>query len=138
MGLISRVSSRTYRGEIMSKSLKELYFKQQKYRNHKIPKQEQPPPKKPKYPEDNNPQNLSPLSRSIALNQNKDNSPLSKQKEPLEVDSEDEIGPYLPAVYGCRSVEEFEITNKIEEGTFGVVYRAKEKKTKEMVALKKL
>jgi cell division cycle 2-like protein len=58
-------------------------------------------------------------------------------------DSEDEetknLPPYLPAVYGCRSVEEFEISNKVEEGTYGVVYRAREKHgKKEMVALKKL
>ncbi|CAA6663964.1 unnamed protein product [Spirodela intermedia] len=30
---------------------------------------------------------------------------------------------------GCRSVDEFERMNKIDEGTYGVVYRAKDKKT---------
>lgn len=30
---------------------------------------------------------------------------------------------------GCRSVEEFQCLNRIEEGTYGVVYRAKDKKT---------
>ncbi|XP_049376659.1 cyclin-dependent kinase G-2-like, partial [Solanum stenotomum] len=38
----------------------------------------------------------------------------------------------------CRSVEEFERLNKIGEGTYGVVYKAREKKTGEIVALKKL
>ncbi|KAH9622008.1 hypothetical protein KSS87_020066 [Heliosperma pusillum] len=39
---------------------------------------------------------------------------------------------------GCRSVDEFERLNKIDEGTYGVVYRAKDKKTEEIVALKKV
>jgi cell division cycle 2-like protein len=39
---------------------------------------------------------------------------------------------------GCRSVDEFERLNKINEGTYGVVYRARDKKTSEIVALKKV
>ncbi|OIW00630.1 hypothetical protein TanjilG_09111 [Lupinus angustifolius] len=39
---------------------------------------------------------------------------------------------------GCRSVDEFERLNKIDEGTYGVVYRARDKKTGETVALKKV
>ncbi|KAG6740470.1 hypothetical protein POTOM_055921 [Populus tomentosa] len=39
---------------------------------------------------------------------------------------------------GCRSVDEFERLNKIDEGTYGVVYRAREKKTGEIIALKKV
>jgi cell division cycle 2-like protein len=39
---------------------------------------------------------------------------------------------------GCRSVDEFERLNKINEGTYGVVFRAKDKKTGEIVALKKV
>nr|GLL32658.1 cyclin-dependent kinase G-2 isoform X1 [Ipomoea trifida] len=39
---------------------------------------------------------------------------------------------------GCRSVDEFERLNKIDEGTYGVVYRAKDNKTGEIVALKKV
>ncbi|PWA96393.1 Protein kinase, catalytic domain-containing protein [Artemisia annua] len=39
---------------------------------------------------------------------------------------------------GCRSVDEFERLNKIDEGTYGVVYRAKDRKTGEVVALKKV
>ena len=38
----------------------------------------------------------------------------------------------------CRSVEEFERLNRISEGTYGVVYRAKEKATDRIVALKKV
>ncbi|KAF3337939.1 cyclin-dependent kinase G-2-like isoform X2 [Carex littledalei] len=39
---------------------------------------------------------------------------------------------------GCRSVDEFERLNKINEGTYGVVYRARDKKSGEVVALKKV
>ncbi|KAJ4790532.1 Cyclin-dependent kinase 2 [Rhynchospora pubera] len=39
---------------------------------------------------------------------------------------------------GCRSVDEFERLNKINEGTYGVVYRARDKKTGGIVALKKV
>lgn len=38
----------------------------------------------------------------------------------------------------CRSVFEFERLQKINEGTYGVVYKAKEKKTGNIVALKKV
>ena len=39
---------------------------------------------------------------------------------------------YLPALMGCRNVEEnYDYLNKIEEGTYGVVHRAKDKKTGE-------
>ncbi|KAJ4712531.1 Kinase family protein [Melia azedarach] len=39
---------------------------------------------------------------------------------------------------GCRSVFEFERLNKINEGTYGIVYRARDKKTGKIVALKKV
>uniref|UniRef100_A0A915EGS0 cyclin-dependent kinase n=1 Tax=Ditylenchus dipsaci TaxID=166011 RepID=A0A915EGS0_9BILA len=45
---------------------------------------------------------------------------------------------YCPGISGCRHVEEYELLNKIEEGAYGVVYRAREKKTKKMMALKRL
>ncbi|XP_002159420.3 cyclin-dependent kinase 11B isoform X1 [Hydra vulgaris] len=45
---------------------------------------------------------------------------------------------YLPAIEGCRSVEEFTWLNRIEEGTYGVVYRARDRRTDEVVALKRL
>ncbi|CAI2738046.1 unnamed protein product, partial [Dicrocoelium dendriticum] len=45
---------------------------------------------------------------------------------------------YFPYIQGCRSVEEFECLNRIEEGTYGVVYRARDKKINEIVALKRL
>jgi len=45
---------------------------------------------------------------------------------------------YFPAIMGCRDVRDFQWLNKIEEGTYGVVYRAKDIRTNEIVALKRL
>lgn len=45
---------------------------------------------------------------------------------------------YYPGIYGCRSINEFKLLNRISEGTFGVVYRALERSTDEIVALKQL
>ncbi|XP_027334041.1 cyclin-dependent kinase G-2-like [Abrus precatorius] len=66
----------------------------------------------------------------------------------LDTDSEDDSRetPEPPAapqrvvnmLQGCRSVDEFERLNKINEGTYGIVFRAKDKKTGEIVALKKV
>ncbi|KAB7502472.1 putative serine/threonine-protein kinase clkA, partial [Armadillidium nasatum] len=50
----------------------------------------------------------------------------------------EKLPPYYPAIMGCRSVDEFECLNRIEEGTYGVVYRAREKSTNDIVALKRL
>jgi hypothetical protein len=53
--------------------------------------------------------------------------------EPVQVPEEDDeisrLPIYYPGISGCRSVEEFQCINKIEEGTYGVVYRGKEKRT---------
>ncbi|KAF8933901.1 hypothetical protein BGZ58_006052 [Dissophora ornata] len=46
--------------------------------------------------------------------------------------------PQHPILTGCRSVENYEKLNRISEGTYGVVYRAKDRVTGEIVALKKL
>ncbi|XP_014661785.1 PREDICTED: cyclin-dependent kinase 11A-like isoform X2 [Priapulus caudatus] len=57
---------------------------------------------------------------------------------PSPVELRPELPDYYPAIQGCRSVEEFNCLNRIEEGTYGVVYRARDKKTEEIVALKRL
>ncbi|KAM9785696.1 cyclin-dependent kinase 11B [Neosynchiropus ocellatus] len=62
--------------------------------------------------------------------------PDSPPMSPVELKKQ--LPKYLPALQGCRSVEEFQCLNRIEEGTYGVVYRAKDKKTDEIVALKRL
>ena len=73
--------------------------------------------------------------------QNDDKNNANNEKEGLEVEKEEqeeELPPYYPAIQGCRSVEEFQCINRIEEGTYGVVYRARDKRTNETVALKRL
>ncbi|KAG7954305.1 hypothetical protein I3843_11G010000 [Carya illinoinensis] len=67
-----------------------------------------------------------------------------------DLDSEDDGGSHqikepsllnqrsINMLQSCRSVFEFEKLNKINEGTYGVVYKAKDKKTGEIVALKKV
>ena len=54
---------------------------------------------------------------------------LSDREKEDEKELEPKIPPYYPAVRGCRNVEEFQWLNRIEEGTYGVVYRAKDKRT---------
>lgn len=46
--------------------------------------------------------------------------------------------PQQEILGGCRSVSEFEKLNRVGEGTYGIVYRARDTKTKEVVALKKI
>lgn len=43
-----------------------------------------------------------------------------------------------PPIFSSRSVYSYERLNQIEEGSYGVVYRARDKDTGEIVALKKL
>lgn len=63
---------------------------------------------------------------------------LAAQAVALEAEREALLPSYYPGVQGCRSVEEFQCLNRIEEGTYGVVYRARDKRTEEIVALKRL
>lgn len=59
-------------------------------------------------------------------------------------DAEDVSKPTIPELgkrnmlQGSRSVFEYERLGKINEGSYGIVYKARDKKTGEMVALKKL
>ncbi|PSR84780.1 Cyclin-dependent kinase [Actinidia chinensis var. chinensis] len=67
-----------------------------------------------------------------------------------DTDSADEHGsrdtpePVVPPqrtvnmLKGCRTVDDFERLNRIDEGTYGVVYRARDVETGEIVALKKV
>ncbi|XVF08741.1 hypothetical protein REPUB_Repub07fG0029100 [Reevesia pubescens] len=55
-----------------------------------------------------------------------------------DLDVEEPVGRGMNMLLGCRSVFEYEKLNKISEGTYGIVYRAKDKKTGEIVALKKV
>jgi len=51
------------------------------------------------------------------------------EQEADEKENNTKLPAYYPAVCGCRNVEEFQWLNRIEEGTYGVVYRAKDKRT---------
>ncbi|KAE8657132.1 Cyclin-dependent kinase G-2 [Hibiscus syriacus] len=55
-----------------------------------------------------------------------------------DLDVEESAGSGMNMLLGCRSAFEYEKLNKISEGTYGIVYRAKDKKTGEIVALKKV
>lgn len=54
-----------------------------------------------------------------------------KTGEPFPIPDHDRLGL-------CRSVSEFEKLNRIGEGTYGIVYRARDKKSDKIVALKKV
>ena len=47
-------------------------------------------------------------------------------------------GKPMPPGLACRSVDVYEKLHKIDEGTYGVVYKAKERKTGDIVALKQV
>ena len=63
----------------------------------------------------------------------------SSDEGPLEdLREKEEFPHYLPDIMGCRSVGEFQCLNRIEEGIYGIVFRAQDKRTNEIVALKRL
>ncbi len=45
------------------------------------------------------------------------------------IDEKPKLPNYYPAIQGCRRVDEYLCLNRIEEGTYGVVFRAKDKKS---------
>ncbi|XP_054152927.1 cyclin-dependent kinase 10-like [Oppia nitens] len=54
-----------------------------------------------------------------------------KDLKPFEVPVEDQLGK-------CRLVTDFEKLNRIGEGTYGIVYRARDTRTDEIVAIKRM
>ena len=61
--------------------------------------------------------------------------PPEEEEEEEEEDEASKLPSYFPAIEGCRNVDEFLCLNRIEEGTYGVVYRAKDKKTSKYVRI---
>ncbi|UYV81713.1 CDK11B, partial [Cordylochernes scorpioides] len=91
--------------------------------------------------EEADPEELPPPEAKIAEEEKAVTPPPSPDKVEVLDEIEAEVPvlpPYFPATQGCRSVEEFHCLNRIEEGTYGVVYRARDKRTNEIVALKRL
>ncbi|KAF5741148.1 cyclin-dependent kinase G-2 [Tripterygium wilfordii] len=80
------------------------------------------------------------------IDEERNNTSLSHSGTDTEEETDSHANPEPPSppqrsinmIQGCRIVDEFERLNKIDEGTYGVVYRAKDKKTGEIVALKKV
>lgn len=81
----------------------------------------------------------SPTSE-LAKDKNQDAGTEDKPNEISEIKAppEEDLPNYYPGLHGCRSVEEFRCLNRIAEGTYGIVYRAQDKRTQEIVALKRL
>ena len=57
-------------------------------------------------------------------------------EEEVEEEEEEPSSPgtpplpdYFPGIHGCRNVENYEWLNRIEEGTYGVVFRGRDKRT---------
>ena len=69
-----------------------------------------------------------PESEPLSENDNAETY-IDESPPPSPVPMKTRLPPYFPAIQGCRSVEEFNCLNRIEEGTYGVVYRAKDKKS---------
>lgn len=61
-----------------------------------------------------------------------------KADNPIPIQNEDPGLLYVEGLHSCRSVGNFEKLCTVGEGAFGYVYKAKDKKTKEIVALKKV
>ncbi|KAL9908829.1 cyclin dependent kinase 11B pitslre isoform 1-T1 [Glossina fuscipes fuscipes] len=76
--------------------------------------------------------------QTAKLNEKRSNELKLETDLPALDDKGKPLPNYYPGIQGCRSVEEFQCLNRIEEGTYGVVYRAKDKRTHEIVALKRL
>jgi cell division cycle 2-like protein len=89
-----------------------------------------PSPKRPKFDED------SDVSTETNPSENQMEEEAEEAGERPEFD--ETLPPYYPAIEGCRSLDEFQCLNRIAEGTYGVVYRYKDKRTDDIVALKKL
>lgn len=53
----------------------------------------------------------------------------NNQSDKELIEEKPKLPNYYPAIQGCRSVYEYEHLNRIEEGAYGVVFRAKDKKT---------
>eukprot|EP00898_Chlorokybus_atmophyticus_P008064 jgi/Chlat1/8259/Chrsp78S07698 len=75
------------------------------------------------------PESMSSLEQAV--------TPVQEEQEDL-TSPKSQLNRAINMLQSCRSVDEFERLNRIDEGTYGVVYRARDKKSDEVVALKKV
>ena len=86
------------------------------------------------------------LNKNELQKLDEDSGSKDREVQQPELESEPEENPIvsrphhraIDMLQGCRSVDEFEKLNEINEGTYGVVSRARDKKTGELVALKRV
>lgn len=84
------------------------------------------------------PEDAEEYEKSVYLSDKKE---INQEKSVKKYESSLRISPNTVKNIGisrCRSVENYTCLNHIEEGSYGIVYRAKNKETGEVVALKKL
>ncbi|CAI2367354.1 unnamed protein product [Moneuplotes crassus] len=62
----------------------------------------------------------------------------TKIEEVISAAPQIEKRKWNPLLDGCRSIEEYEPLNKIDEGSYGIVFRAREKDTGKIYAIKKV
>ncbi|KAL9261605.1 Cyclin-dependent kinase G-2-like protein [Drosera capensis] len=80
----------------------------------------------------------------VVEREDNDYSPDGKSELDSDDDDDDDMESGVPVcrgrdmLQGCRDVSEYERVGKISEGAYGVVFKARDKKTREIVALKKL
>ncbi len=58
--------------------------------------------------------------------------------EAVEETKQPRIRPRVPALEGCRSIDNFTYLKKIDEGSYGIVFKAQNNQTGEIVAIKKI
>ena len=83
--------------------------------------------------EDKTPKKLLEMTKSVNIITNHSNSDSDSGANPKP-----KCTSYYPSFQGCRSVETYSCLNRIAEGTYGIVYRAKDRLSEEIVALKRL
>lgn len=90
--------------------------------------------KKSRWMSDEDEQEVKKEHKKRKQDKTKSEKPPERQNVVRSVRSE-VVYPYLRE---CRHVDSYERLNHIEEGSYGIVFRAKDKETGDIVALKKL
>lgn len=65
-------------------------------------------------------------------------NPENSQKCEFFQNPEFYLSTYMPGISGCRKISEYKLLSKINEGTFGVVFKSRDKQSDKIYAVKKL